>query len=246
MDIAIYVTNDKDLNAGNSLIGSFSSQDESLKVVNLMDASVEGVPAEVVQAMLSKKEDTFPLTAVGDKPVVYGRLPTADDLERIIHDLATAPGVGFETPSRVHISLDVNNFERSLSFYRVLFNTEPVKLKKDYAQFILSDPPVNLVLNYFGRKVDVKDAPTNHFGIQVKSSERISDVKARYEKHGFHVVEEGDVACCYSLQTKVWVADPDGNKWEVYIAEAESDHGCGDDCICWEQIDPSWEKSEVS
>jgi len=25
------------------------------------------------------------------------------------------------------------------------------------------------------------------------------------------------VTCCYAVQNKVWVTDPDGNNWEVYV-----------------------------
>ena len=25
------------------------------------------------------------------------------------------------------------------------------------------------------------------------------------------------MTCCYAVQDKVWAADPDGNKWEVYV-----------------------------
>lgn len=240
MDIAIYVDNPKDLTAANALAASFTANGEksSLQVVNLMESMDDGVPAEVVQAMLSKKAETFPLTSVGGQPVVYGRLPSTGDLEQLLHDAATAPG-DFPGLSRLHISLDVNNFEKSLAFYRVFFNTEPVKMKGDYAQFILSDPPVNFVINYFGRKVDSKDAPTNHMGIQLKTKDGIATVIERYKKAGFQYIEESDTACCYAVQTKVWVADPDGNKWEVYISQAESDHGCGDDCICWDEIPPA-------
>jgi catechol 2,3-dioxygenase-like lactoylglutathione lyase family enzyme len=240
MEIAIYVDNPKDLTAANALAASFTPNGEksSLQIVNLMDSMDDGVPAEVIQAMLSKKADTFPLTSVGGQPVVYGRLPSTGDLEQLLHDAATAPG-DFQGLSRLHISLDVNDFEKSLAFYKVFFNTEPVKMKGDYAQFILSDPPVNFVINYFGRKVDSKDAPTNHMGIQLKTKDGIATVIERYKKAGFQYIEENDTACCYAVQTKVWVADPDGNKWEVYISQAESDHGCGDDCICWDEIPPA-------
>ena len=240
MNFVIYVNSQDDLEAGSALTRSLGSDENGeldFKVVNVMEPGDDGVPAAVVQAMLSGSADTFPLTEVNGKMLVYGRMPSSGDVEQIIHDFATAaPGEDFGLTSRIHISLDVNHFERSLAFYKVLLDTEPVKLKKDYAQFILADPPLNLVLNQFGREVNSKDAPTNHFGIQVKSKDGIAQAIERYRKADFHMVEEKDVACCYAVQTKVWVSDPDGNKWEVYIAEAESDHGCGDDCICWQEI----------
>ena len=28
--------------------------------------------------------------------------------------------------------------------------------------------------------------------------------------------EEKREACCYALQDKFWLSDPDGNRWEIY------------------------------
>jgi len=38
----------------------------------------------------------------------------------------------------------------------------------------------------------------------------------RFEAAGFDVLRQGETACCYSVQTKVWVQDPDGHRWEVF------------------------------
>ncbi len=42
-------------------------------------------------------------------------------------------------------------------------------------------------------------------------------------------LDERDTACCYALQDKVWVADPAGNRWEVYtllgdVEENDEEH----------------------
>jgi hypothetical protein len=31
------------------------------------------------------------------------------------------------------------------------------------------------------------------------------------------VLVEEQTACCYAVQTKAWVTDPDGNRWEVFV-----------------------------
>ena len=43
-------------------------------------------------------------------------------------------------------------------------------------------------------------------------------------------LEERETACCYALQDKVWVADPAGNRWEVYtiLEDVEEDDGHGE------------------
>ena len=32
---------------------------------------------------------------------------------------------------------------------------------------------------------------------------------------------EENTACCYALQDKVWVEDPDGNSWEVFVVKGD-------------------------
>jgi hypothetical protein len=31
------------------------------------------------------------------------------------------------------------------------------------------------------------------------------------------------VSCCYAVQDKVWVTDPDGNAWEVFVVKADAE-----------------------
>jgi hypothetical protein len=33
---------------------------------------------------------------------------------------------------------------------------------------------------------------------------------------------EKDTACCYAVQDKVWIEDPDGNSWEVFVVKADA------------------------
>ena len=47
---------------------------------------------------------------------------------------------------------------------------------------------------------------------------------------------EENVTCCYAVQDKVWTADPDGNRWEVFVvldaegARHQSDSGASACC----------------
>ncbi|HTU57880.1 MAG TPA: hypothetical protein VMF89_05590, partial [Polyangiales bacterium] len=34
---------------------------------------------------------------------------------------------------------------------------------------------------------------------------------------------EDNTECCYALQDKVWIEDPDGNEWEVFVVKGEVD-----------------------
>jgi hypothetical protein len=46
------------------------------------------------------------------------------------------------------------------------------------------------------------------------------------------VAVEDHVSCCYALQDKVWVDDPDGAPWEIYtvLADVEAPAGSADPC----------------
>lgn len=35
--------------------------------------------------------------------------------------------------------------------------------------------------------------------------------------------EEMNTTCCYAIQDKFWVTDPDGNEWEFFFTKEDSD-----------------------
>ena len=124
--------------------------------------------------------------------------------------------VQFATDSRIHMGMGVQNLERSVAFYSTLFGRGPTKTRPRYARFEVAEPPVNLALNEVGGATGPNN-PVAHFGIQVKSTEAVHRVAARLEGAGLETAVEDHVTCCYAVQDKVWAADPDGNKWEVYV-----------------------------
>jgi len=117
-----------------------------------------------------------------------------------------------DMPSAVHISLNVSNLSRSVDFYR-RFLGEPRKLKSDYAKFVSADPEIHLAL----QPATIEGAGTlSHLGIRVETTERVREWKAALASRGLPAQEVEQGACCYALQDKFWVADPDGIRWEVY------------------------------
>ncbi|WP_432777108.1 ArsI/CadI family heavy metal resistance metalloenzyme [Brevibacillus gelatini] len=120
----------------------------------------------------------------------------------------------------VHVGINVSHLEKSVEFYQKMFGVEPVKVKGDYAKFLLESPGLNFTLN-------VRDAVSgnqvNHFGFQVERAEEIAVHKERLEKEGLLVREELDTTCCYAVQDKFWITDPDGNEWEFFYTKADSD-----------------------
>ena len=114
---------------------------------------------------------------------------------------------------KAHMALNVRNVEKSMSFYRKLLGIEPSKVRTGYAKFDVQNPPLNLTLTevpYEGR------GALSHLGIQVASSDDVLAMKKIWEDKGLVPREEMQTTCCYALQDKAWVSDPDGNEWEVF------------------------------
>jgi hypothetical protein len=62
----------------------------------------------------------------------------------------------------------------------------------------------------------------SHFGVQVASSEDVAAAWTRFKEAGLKTLTEDNTECCYALQDKVWVEDPDGNAWEVFVVKGEA------------------------
>lgn len=80
-----------------------------------------------------------------------------------------------------HIGLNVTNLQKSIDFYSKLFGKEPVKVKSDYAKFLLESPGLNFTLNL---RDDVSGNQVGHFGLQVASTEEVIIHKKRLEETG--------------------------------------------------------------
>ena len=114
--------------------------------------------------------------------------------------------------SRVQLALNVADIESAVDFYTRLFGTEPAKRRPGYANFAIADPPLKLVL------FEVPDRPgaLNHLGVEVESTDEVAAAQQRLTDQGVETGEEKEVECCYAVQDKVWVHDPDGEPWEFY------------------------------
>ncbi|GAA0463588.1 ArsI/CadI family heavy metal resistance metalloenzyme [Alkalibacillus silvisoli] len=118
--------------------------------------------------------------------------------------------------TNVHIGLNVKDLEKSKAFYENMLGATPAKEKHDYIKFLTVDPNLNLILT---PKEQVEGNQINHLGVQLESKDEVTQHKERLEKVGFFAREEMDTTCCYALQDKFWVTDPDGNEWEYFYTK---------------------------
>ena len=61
------------------------------------------------------------------------------------------------------------------------------------------------------------------FGVQVATTEDVTEAKSRFEAQGLATRTEEDTACCYAVQDKVWVTGPGDEPWEVYVVKGDAD-----------------------
>jgi catechol 2,3-dioxygenase-like lactoylglutathione lyase family enzyme len=119
--------------------------------------------------------------------------------------------------SRVQLALNVANLDEAVAFYTKLFGVEPAKLRPGYANFAVAEPPLKLVLIEGGGV----PGSLNHLGVEVESTDQVADAQRRLAAHGLATAVEDEVSCCYAVQDKVWVDDPNGAPWEIYTVLAD-------------------------
>jgi len=126
--------------------------------------------------------------------------------------------------SRVQLALNVSNIDDAVAFYSKLFQVEPAKRRDGYANFAVDTPPLKLVL------IENPDAAgsLNHLGVEVFSTEEVTAAQSRLAGDGLATATEENVTCCFAVQDKVWVDDPDGAPWEIYTVLGDSDVPNGD------------------
>lgn len=117
-----------------------------------------------------------------------------------------------------HVSLNVSNIDQSVAFYEKAFGVTATKRRPGYAKFDLQTPSLNLTMQEAPRT----GVNASHFGIQVAATDDVVEAKTRFEAQGLKTFTEEDTSCCYAVQDKVWIEDPDGNSWEVFVVKGEA------------------------
>ena len=135
----------------------------------------------------------------------------------------------YDLPSvlKAHIALTVASVNASVGFYSKMFGIEPLKVRPGYAKFDVQNPPLNLSLN---EGLNPGKGALSHLGLQVASTEDVLAIRNRWEAAGLSPRDEMKTSCCYALQDKAWVRDPDGNEWEAFTVLADIEQSSNSCC----------------
>jgi catechol 2,3-dioxygenase-like lactoylglutathione lyase family enzyme len=113
---------------------------------------------------------------------------------------------------RLQLALNVTDLGKAVDFYTRLFGVKPHKQRPGYANFVMEDPALKLVLFEnagAGERI-------NHLGVETQSQAELDVAIRRLETAGLADKLEENEVCCHAAQNKVWSMEPDGIAWEWY------------------------------
>ncbi len=132
--------------------------------------------------------------------------------------------------AKFQVALHAADLPRAIRFYRLLLNSEPATATPGSARFETETPPLVLTLtNHSPLTAHHSPATLNHLGFRLPDQVALVDLQRRLEEGGIATQRQEGVECCYALQTKFWVTDPDKHLWELYIFHEDLDHSGFDD-----------------
>ena len=120
--------------------------------------------------------------------------------------------------SRVQLALNVGDLDASIEFYTKLFQTPPNKVRENYANFAIAQPPLKLVLIAGG---EGEPGSLNHLGVEVETTDEVMAEAARMQVEGAACEVQESTTCCFAVQDKVWVTGPE-IPWEIYTVLADA------------------------
>ena len=120
--------------------------------------------------------------------------------------------------SLFQLSINVSDVEAAVKFYTKLFGVEPAKHRPGYANFVIADPPLKLIV------IEGEGEPgtINHVGVEVLDTDAVVAATHHLAGQGLPFRVDDTHTCCYATQDKVWTADPDGMPWETYSVVADA------------------------
>jgi catechol 2,3-dioxygenase-like lactoylglutathione lyase family enzyme len=113
---------------------------------------------------------------------------------------------------RLQLALNVQDLDAAIAFYSAAFGVGVHKREPGYANFVVDEPALKLVLF---ENADAAER-LNHLGVEVFEDDQVMQAADRLAEHGVASDHDADQICCYARQNKVQTTDPDGTMWEWY------------------------------
>ncbi len=114
---------------------------------------------------------------------------------------------------RMQLALNVKNLDAAITYYSKMFDTEPHKIRKGYANFAIDNPALKLVLF----ENPSASEHLNHLGVELSTQDQVSQSQKRFDDAGILGSVQTDSICCHAGQDKVWTASDTDLSWEWYI-----------------------------
>src|SRR2546421_3617778 len=108
--------------------------------------------------------------------------------------------------ARVQLTLRVADLDAAVDFYSRLFDSRPAKRRPGYANFVITEPPLKLVL-LEGQPGE--QTRLDHLGVEVPGTDDVAAATSRLAAAGLATDGEENTICCYAAQAKVWVTGAD-------------------------------------
>ena len=113
---------------------------------------------------------------------------------------------------RLQLAINVSDLDAAIDFYRAALGAELNKRESGYANLVLEEPALKLVLF---ETDDISDR-LNHLGFEVFDDQQVDAAATRLAQAGIENEVQQSETCCFAKQNKVITYDPDGTMWEWY------------------------------
>jgi catechol 2,3-dioxygenase-like lactoylglutathione lyase family enzyme len=113
---------------------------------------------------------------------------------------------------RLQLAINVRDLDAAIDFYTRAFGVELNKRRPGYANLVLENPAVKLVL--FEQPDAVNQL--NHVGFEVFDDADVKVAADRLAAAGLETELQEEKTCCFARQNKVVTHDPNGIMWEWY------------------------------
>lgn len=122
--------------------------------------------------------------------------------------------------ARVQLALNVDNIEDSVEFYSKMFGVGPAKVREGYANFVVENPPLKLVLI----EGHGQGGTLNHVGVEVDDVDGVTEKIQSSIRDGLAIEVQENETCCFAVQDKVWVKGPNiAWEWYTVLDDAPND-----------------------